>query len=305
MLAAKPEARFADIMERTLYNSILSGINVSGQGWTYTNPLKWRGPDHELLSNDFHQRFDPGERHICCPTNLLRTVASWHGCLYTTGEGGLWVHHYGANRLDTKLEGGHRIRLTQSTDYPWDGRIRIEFAACDVPRALPIRLRIPGWADGATLMVNGQTAGVALAPQSYAEVSRQWKPGDVIELNLPMDVQMIAAHPRLEQARNQAAVTRGPVVYCLESVDLPEGVDIDDIYLPRDAQCKTKHERDFLGGVTVLETEALVVPQGDPGGALYRRLSNEKPRPVPIRLLPYFAWNNRGHTEMQVWLPLR
>jgi len=305
MLFISPEARYADIMERTLYNSIISGVELDGDHWSYTNPLAWNGPEHEVLSNDRHKRFDPASHQICCPTNLLRTEASWHGYLYTTDLDGLWVHHYGGNRASITLADDTCTQLCMSTDYPWDGQVRIEIETCDASRPWPLRLRIPEWADGATLTINGKLADVAVAPQSYAAVTRTWKPGDVVELNLPMDVQMIAAHPRLEHAQNHTAVMRGPVVYCLESVDLPEGISINDVYLPRDAQFEAEHMPSLLGGVTVLETQALVVPSGGADGALYHRLSKEEPRPISLRMIPYFAWNNREEPEMKVWLPLR
>jgi hypothetical protein len=114
----------------------------------------------------------------------------------------------------------------------------------------------------------------------------------------------MAADPRLEQARGQVAVMRGPIVYCLESTDLPEGVAVDAICLPRDAEWTTRPEPDLLGGVTVLETEALAVPQLDPQGPLYQELPTGEPCPVPIRMIPYFAWNNRGEPQMTVWIPL-
>ncbi len=304
MLMITGQARFADVMERNLYNSILSGINVSGKGWSYTNPLRWYGPEHELLSNDAHQRFDPGERHICCPTNLLRTVASMHGYLYSTGDEGLWVHHYGGSVLDTQLPGGRKLKITQTTKYPWEGDVRLELNETGPAGPFSIMLRIPGWARDASIRVNGEVQEVQTRPDSYAVLKRSWQPGDVVELSLPMPVRMMAAHPRLEQVRNHVAVTRGPIVYCLESVDLPDDVAIENVHLPRDARWTVRHQPDLLRGVTVLETEACVVPGIDPAGDLYQELPSGPPRRVPIRLIPYYAWNNRGEPKMTVWLPV-
>ncbi len=306
MLAITGEARFADIMERTLYNSILSGIEVDGEGWSYTNPLRWHGTEHVLRSNDTHKRGYPDRRQICCPTNLMRTVASWHNYLYSVEDKGLWIHHYGANVFDGELADGRGLKLTQETDYPWDGRVRMTLDALEVGREFSIRLRIPAWAQNAKLAVNGRPAEADCRPASYAAIQRRWVVGDVIELELPMPVRMIVADPRIEHTRNQIAAMRGPIVYCLESIDLPEGVAIEDICLPGDAEWKVRHEPDLLGGVTVLTTNALViekVAQQDIGG--YRQVSDVRGRRAEITMIPYYGWNNRDEPKMTVWLPIR
>lgn len=305
MLYVKPEARFADLMERTLYNSILSGIGIDGQGWTYTNPLCWHGHDHELLSNDAHERFDPGEKHICCPTNLMRTVAGWHGYLYTTDKEGLWIHHYGANQAKISLPGGGSIELTMETDYPWDGNVTLRLDKVDTSSPAAIRLRVPAWTKDATVSVNGQAAGAEVSPGGYGALNRSWKAGDVIELNLPMPVRMMVAKRHLEQARGQVAILRGPIVYCLESTDLPDGVTIDQVVISRHASWQVQHEPELLGGVTTLSTRALALPAADPEGPLYQELTQGEAKPVAIRLIPYYAWNNRGEPEMSIWLPVR
>ena len=305
MLFVQPEVRFADLMEQTLYNAVLSGIGIEGKGWTYTNPLSWHGPEHELLSNDAHGRFDPGERQICCPTNLMRTVASWHGYLYTTDDEGFWVHHYGASEARIDLPGGGRLRLAMETEYPWDGHVVVRIQEASAPSEVTLRMRVPAWTKRATLAINGETVAADLTPGTYVSERRTWHRGDTVALNLPMPVRMMVAQPRLEQARGQVAVTRGPVVYCLESVDLPEGVTVDQIYLARDAQWSPRHEPGLLGGVTVVETEALAVPEVDPNGPLYQELPSGDARRVTVRLIPYYAWNNRGEPTMRVWIPLQ
>lgn len=305
MLAITGEARFADIMERTLYNSILSGIDVDGEGWSYTNPLRWHGAEHVLRSSDTHKRSYPGRKMICCPTNLMRTVASWHNYLYSVDEKELWVHHYGANIFNGVLQDGRSLKLTQQTDYRWDGRIRIKVD--DVPKdgAFLLRLRIPGWAEDAKLTINGKEATLDCTPASYATVERNWVAGDVIELDLPMLVRMIIADPLIEQTRNQVAVMRGPIVYCLESIDVPRDVPFEDICLPAVAKWISRYKRDLLGGITVLTTKALVINKTahkDIGG--YRQVSEVKSRRVDINMIPYYAWNNRGEPKMAVWLPV-
>jgi len=306
MLAITGEARFGEIMERTLYNSILSGIEVDGEGWSYTNPLRWHGPEHVLRSQDTHKRGYPGRRMICCPTNLMRMVASWHNYLYSMDDEGFWIHHYGANVFDGSLRDGRSLKLTQQTNYPWDGRIRITIDRIKKDGAFSLHLRIPGWAQDAKLTVNGKAATVDCKPTSYTTLQHDWIAGDVVELNLPMPVRKIIADPSIEQTRNQVAVMRGPIVYCLESIDLPKEVQFDDICLPADAKWRTRYDPYLLGGVTVLTTKALVIEKTareDIGG--YRQVSEAKPRRVDIRMIPYYAWNNREEPKMAVWLPVR
>ncbi len=303
MLAITGEARYAETMERTLYNAILAGVNLSGQGWSYTNPLRWYGREHVLLNNDYHQRVDPGEKNICCPTNLMRTEASWNAYLYMADETGLWVHHYAASQLATVLPGLGRLELAQTTDFPWDGRITLAVRATDIGEPFALHLRIPPWTVGATVSVNGANVATPVVPSSYLTLERQWQAGDTIELDFPMPVRLMTGHPMMEHAHGHVAVTRGPIVYCLESTDLPEGVGVGDIRLPRNPAWTIRHDPELLTGVTVLEAEAVALPVPT-GQDLYQPLGDSEPRPVPIRLIPYFAWNNRGEPEMAVWLPL-
>jgi len=306
MLAITGQARFADIMERTLYNSILSGIDVEGDNWSYTNPLRWHGTKHMLRSNDTHTRLEPGKRMICCPTNLMRTVASWNNYLYSTSEKGLWIHHYGGNVFDGELSDGRKLKLTQKTDYPWDGKVRITVDEVDSDDEFSILLRIPVWAKKANVTVNSRAVQAECKPSSYITITRKWAIGDVIELNLPMLVRMITADPLIEQARNQVAVMRGPIVYCLESIDVPEGIQFEDICLPANAKWKTQYKPDMLGGVTVLKTKAIVLDKivdEDIGG--YRQVRYVEPRRIDITMIPYYAWNNRDEPKMTVWLPVR
>jgi DUF1680 family protein len=307
MLVITGEAKYADLMERQLYNSIISGIGLDGASWFYTNPLRWYGADHEPLNQDRMPRDLPGRppqrNQICCPTNLLRLTAELHGYSYSASDGGLWCHMYAANRLEAALPDGDRIVLSQETDYPWDGRVtlRIEEATAG---ELAVHLRIPGWADGARLSVNGEAVDVPCAPCSYARLARQWQAGDTIALDLPMAPRLLVAHPKLEQARGQVAVMRGPIVYCLESPDLPDGVRVWDVRIPRDIELTVRFDADLLGGVVVLEGHALVAEEPPADGPLYRELDAGALHPQDIRLIPYHAWANRGNPEMSVWLPL-
>ena len=308
MLALTGDAKYADLMERVLYNSMLSALALDGKAFFYTNPLRRCGPDVPLLNNDSAQRWPnttPASpvHCFCCPPSLARTIAQLQGWAYGLSDDGLWVHLYGGSTLETPLANGGLLRLRQTADYPWDGKIALVMEkAPDAPFAL--RLRIPAWADRASLRLNGQPAGVECRPASYATLQRRWRPGDRVELDLPLDVRLVESHPLVEETRGQAAVMRGPLVYCLESVDLPAGVRIDDVRLARNAPWKVRHERNLLSGVTVVEGEATVVASHAVGAGLYEPLPSGPARRIALRLIPYYAWCNRGPSEMTVWLPL-
>ena len=167
---------------------------------------------------------------------------------------------------------------------------------------MSLLLRVPAWAEGATLSVKGKP--VAVTAGRYAEVRRAWAAGDPVELTLPLRPRLVEAHPLVEEARNQAAVMRGPLVYCLESTDLPRGAGVLAVAVPRGARFTPRFERGLLGGVTVLEGRAEAAAERPWGNELYRELRPAASRPVDVRLIPYFAWGNRGKSEMTVWVPL-
>jgi hypothetical protein len=299
MLNITGEAKYADVMERVLYNSALSAMSIDGTRFCYCNPLA-RRHGAELLDHDTPQRWTTATCY-CCPPSVARTIAGVNQWAYGLSDDAVWVHLYGGNVLDTDLAGG-RLRLTQKTQYPWDGRVTITVeAAPSGPFA--VRLRIPGWADGHSLTLDGKPLDAAPGRDGYVEIRRPWKPGATIELDLPMEVAMLEANPLVEEARNQVAVMRGPIVYCLESIGLAEGVEMDDVRLVRRPQWTARHEPGLLGGVTVLSTEGRLALGGE-WDSLYRKRSTTEPRPIAVELIPYYAWNNRGTTEMTVWLPI-
>ncbi|MCL5745241.1 MAG: glycoside hydrolase family 127 protein, partial [Acidobacteria bacterium] len=308
MLGVTGEARYADVVEQVIYNAALAGWGLDGKSYCYTNPLRRHGKEDRLLSQDSLQRWesttDPGAPHCyCCPPNMTRTVAEFAGWAYSWSDKTVWVNFYGANSLKTALPDGTRVDLTQATAYPWDGKVTITVKQLSGPEGA-LMLRIPGWAVSPRLAVNGKPVAVALRPQSYAEVRRRWSPGDKVELDLGMQTRLAEANPRVEEARNQVAVTRGPIVYCLESPDLPAGIGVDDVAVPPDAKFTPRYDAGLLKGVTVLEGEGRLVRSGDWSGQLYRFLKPGAPESVKLRLIPYYAWGNRGIPYMTVWLPL-
>lgn len=303
MLLLKGDPRYADVMERVLYNSMLSAMSLDGKSFCYCNPLE-RRRGVPLGHHDTEHRWVTHTCY-CCPPSVARTLARLHTYAYSwSPDGGLWVNLYGGNTLDQPVPGGGWWRLTQTTDYPWAGTVHLEIAEAPV-KPVPLNLRIPAWAEGATIAVNGLTAEITAKPGNYARLERTWKAGDTVTLTLPLDVQMLEADPLVAQARGQAAVQRGPLVYCLESADLPEGLSINRVLLPREAKWTLDTQADLLGGVIVLKTEALALPDREPAAGLYHRLAAGPLTPQPIQLIPYYAWNNRGSVDMSVWLPLR
>jgi DUF1680 family protein len=240
---------------------------------------------------------------FCCPPNVVRTIAEVGSYAYGKSDGKVWVHLYGGSTLDTEVGDGSRLKLSQATDYPWDGRVKITVDAAP-PEACSLLLRIPGWARGAGLTLNGTPREGPLMSGTYVDVNRVWSVGDVVELALPMPARLLQAHPLVEEARNQVAVRRGPIVYCLESVDLPKPVALSDVVIPREIVLKPRRDPAMLGGVTVLEGRAQACPEAEWSRELYRDLSSAAPTPVDLTLIPYYAWGNRGHSEMTVWMPL-
>lgn len=301
MLQITGEARFADVLELVLYNALLAGVSLDGQRFFYTNTL--RQLDRMPAELRWSRSREPFISCFCCPPNVARTVAEAAGYAYSRSEDGVWVHLYGGSTLDTELHPGERFSLTQETNYPWQGRVRLTVRAAP-KRSTAIRLRIPAWAAGATLAVNGARQPQAPEPGGYAALQHAWSVGDVIELDLPMRPRLLQAHPLVEEARNQVAVQRGPVVYCLESCDLETGFAVSDMVIPRGIEFKPRFEAKLLGGITILEGQAEARAEQPWSRELYRELAPAKSRSVRLRLIPYYAWGNRGRSEMTVWMPL-
>jgi hypothetical protein len=302
MLAITAQARYADMLELALYNGVLSTISLDGKMFFYTNLLRLL--DDMPFELRWSRKREPYISCFCCPPNIVRTIAEAGSYAYSISNEGLWINLYGSNMLDTKLDDGSKINLRQQADYPWDGAIRITIE--DAPaREFSIFLRIPGWANNPSVTVDGAPIVGNLEAGQYFPIKRTWSAGDMIELVLPMPVQLIEANPLAEEIRNQVAVRRGPIVYCLESIDLPDGIGIMDVVIPSQIKLRNHFEKELLGGVTVLEGKAHVLAGSNWGQTLYRQIENQEPKAVDIRLIPYYAWSNRGKSEMTVWIPLR
>lgn len=300
MFLVTGEARFVDVMELALYNSVLSGVSLNGTNFFYVNPL--RNLDTLPSELRWSRTRVPYVSSFCCPPNLARTLAEVSNYAYGKSDNSVWVNLYGGSVLRTKLSSGESLTLTQETEYPWNGRVRLTVNECG-KTAFVLKLRIPGWAQGASVRLNGLPHDVAAIPSSYLELRRVWQAGDVVELDFPMPAQVLEANPLVEETLNQVAIKRGPMVYCLESTDLPPGPRVLDVAVPDQANLVARYDRLLLSGVVVLEGRVFARVSDVWRGELYRESRPKPTRSIEARFIPYFAWGNRGQSEMSVWLP--
>ena len=248
MFQFKEDAVYADILEKAMYNGALAGISLSGDRFFYVNPLESDGNHHRLAWFGC----------ACCPSQICRFLPSIGNYLYCTGDGALWVNLYMGNTL--KTDGA---ALEMETAYPDDGKVRI---TVDNLKSKQLRPRIPGWCKEWNLSVNGQAVD-ATVDKGYAVISRKWKKGDVVELGLKMEAEAVKADPRVKEDEGKTAIQRGPLVYCIEEVDNPDG--FDGITLPASP---------------VFEyNEGVITCDG-------------------VKLIPYYAWDNRAPGKMKVWI---
>ena len=295
MFLMEPRAEYMDTLERMILNVNMAGISLDGKKFFYENMLRRaKKLDFELLWGRERTEYITS---YCCPPNLARTLAQTAEYAYGTDAGGVWTGLYGASAARFSLKNGAAFTLTQETDYPFDGKIAFAVSESNgLPFAL--HLRTPAWAEGAEVTVNGETK--PLNAGTY--VSLEAGPGFSCVLNLPVTPRLTAGHSMIEEDRNQAAVEAGPLVYCIESADVPEDVALSDLLLPFGASFRP--EKLTMAGRTVNAYETTLLCREKQPDSLYHTLRGESPRPVRARLIPYYAWDNRGMGEMMIWLPL-
>ncbi len=298
MFLATGEAKFMDVVELEFYNAVLSGVALDGTNYFYTNPLRVTDPLPMELR--WSRTRVPFVSSFCCPPNLVRTIAESAGYAYAKSADAIWVNLYGGNSLATELN-GEKTKVSQETEFPWSGRVRIKILECG-KKEFALKLRIPGWAKDTTVRLNNRPVESAVS-ESYFEIRRAWQAGDFVDLDLPMPVRLMEANPLVEEDLNQIAVQRGPVVYCLESPDLPKGVKISDVRIPADMELRARFDSRLLGGVAVLDGKILTRADTDWRGKLYREVQPEKFQTNSVKFIPYAVWQNRGAGEMSVWLP--
>jgi hypothetical protein len=282
------DARYADVMECALYNGVLAGVSLDGTRFFYVNPLASLGRHHR----------SPWFGCACCPPNVARTLAALGGYAYATTDQALWVNLYIQGSVATTLQ-GHKLTLKVTTDYPWEGKVTLQPQLAS-PAEFQLRLRAPGWCEGAALSLNGQAVSNPVVERGYLVLARQWRQGDTVELNLPMSIQRIAANPRVKDDLNALALQRGPLVYCLEACDQSE--PLATLVLAAGAELRAEMAPDLLGGVVVLKGNAEAAAEPDWEGRLYQPAAPA--RRVAITAIPYYAWDNRAPGPMKVWLPV-
>jgi hypothetical protein len=291
MFLREGDAKYLDVVERTLYNGFLSGVSLAGDTFFYQNPL---ASDGTVARTAYFEV-------ACCPSNLARLMGQLPSLIYARKHDELYVNQFVASHATVDL-GGRSVMVAQQTGYPWDGVVTIRFAP-DQPTAFTLHVRIPGWARNApvasdlyrfagaapaaaesqpALSVNGQPVALDVA-HGFASIRRTWAPGDTVRLDLPMPVRRVVANPGVAADEGRLAIERGPIVYALEGVD--NGGKVSDLTLAAGAALGHEFKPEMLGGVEIVTGTAA-------RGA----------KAASFTAIPYYAWANRGKSEMEVWL---
>jgi len=284
------DARYADLLEQSLYNAVAAGVSLDGRRFFYVNPLASDGTHHRK----------PWYRTACCPPNLARVLATLGGYAYAVSENDLYVNLYLQGQVAASLGAG-RVRLAVETDYPWQGRV--SFRVLEAPAAgVGLRLRVPGWCEGpVTLQVAGRTETAAPPERGYLFPRRRLRAGDRVELDLPMPVRRLEADPRVEEAAGRVALQRGPLVYCVEQAD--QDRPLATLVLPERAVVQAERAPEGLGGAIRLVAEALAFEPEAAEGALYGTAPfPRRSRSAVLTAVPYGLWDNRATGPMKVWI---
>jgi len=302
MLAATGDARHADVIERALYNGINSGMSLDGTLYCYRNPLAFDPENGEKIRNEWYDT-------TCCPPNLERTFASLPGYFYSTSSDGIYVHLFHNSELNWRLENGTGLKVVQRTKYPWQGLVETEITPSS-PAEFTVYMRVPGWCTAASVFVNDK-AVTGVMPGRYLPLRRRWAAGDIVRLELDMSPQILEANARVVEDNGRVAVQRGPLVYCLEQLDQPQGVALSTVCFPAssakgEAGFSETFEKDLLDGVVVLHHEGAIVQSSSERKALYfpHSAAPGMSSKIPLTFIPYYAWANRTPTPMMVWTPV-
>jgi hypothetical protein len=308
MLAASGEARFADEIERALYNGINSGMSLDGKTYCYRNPLAF---DPEGNSIDRHSPEgdirNPWYDTTCCPPNLERTFASLPGYFYSTAGDGVYVHLYDNSQMSWRLPDGNGLIIQQKTNYPWSGNVKITISPA-TPADFTVYVRIPGWSSNSTVKVNGKEMSGVHAGK-YLPIRRRWSANDNIELNFDMTTRLLESNPAVAEDRGRVAFQRGPIVFCMERLDQESqrwDLNLSNYAVDLHAPTAERFAPELLDGVMVLEHPGVLSVSENQ--KLYFA-ANDAPKPqeisTTVKLIPYYAWANRAPVAMQVWIPCR
>jgi uncharacterized protein len=294
LLQLTGEARFADILERALYNAVLPGLSLSGDRYFYDNPLESDG------SKARQEWFGCA----CCPPNIARLLAQLPGYFCSIGDNEVWLHLYAQSTLKIAMQTG-AATLDVSTQYPWNGDVEIRVAETTSDE-WTLFLRVPAWCAESDaqpqLLINGETWNGELTPENYVAIRRVWQNDDCVQLQLPMQPRRVACHPKVAENRGRVALLNGPLLYCIEDCDHDQNVAA--LAISRDASLDVEWKKELLNGVNVLKTEGHFLPDlANWDEALYRPAKTGATQKVAITAIPYYAWGNREKGAMRVWLP--
>jgi DUF1680 family protein len=295
------DSKYIDVMERSLYNGLISGISLEGKDFFYPNPLESKGQ---------HKR-SPWFGCACCPGNIARFLASVPRYAYAHKDKSVYVNLFAQGTADVELP-GNKVNIAQKTKYPWQGKVKMTVKP-QKKENFDICVRIPGWAmnkpvpsdlysykskstEAVTMKVNGKDIPVELE-DGYVKLSRAWAEGDTIELNLPMPIRKVEAHPNVKADVDRFSVERGPIVYCLEGADHPDRL-VRNLLFDENVDLSISFKPELLGGVQIIKGKANALKLADDSEELIKT-------PVGFTAIPYYAWANRGANEMTVWLPTK
>ncbi|MFF4394317.1 glycoside hydrolase family 127 protein [Streptomyces sp. NPDC001480] len=292
------QARYSDLIERTLYNGFLAGVSLDGERWLYVNPLQVRD-GHTDPGGDQSARRTRWFRCACCPPNVMRLLASLEHYLATSDDDGLQIHQYVDG--DYAAEG---VTVRCETDYPWHGTVALTVEETPADRPWTLSLRIPQWCREYRVRCGDETYDSPVA-DGWTRLTRTWSPGDRVVLELGLEPRLSAADPRVDAVRGCVAIERGPLVYCLEQADHPGG-GLDDVVVDTTRPLAVKHRPDLLGGVTTVVAAGRRRHLTDAGWWPYATAGDSPAadgEPVELTAVPYYAWANREDGSMRVWLP--
>ena len=301
MLDLEPKAEYADVMERALYNGVISGMQLDGRSFFYVNPLEVL-PEASL--KDQHKRHVKVERQkwfgcACCPPNIIRLVSSLEDYIASVHGGALYMNLYAGSDLMLSVD-GQPVSLTTETNYPWDGKITVTVNP-EKAAGFTLNLRVPAWCSAWTLKLNGEALDPAVT-DGYIALSRVWNPGDRLELSLEMPVTFLSANPRIYEDAGKTAVSRGPLIYCLEEPDNGRNLHLLRLGDACPEACTAVWKPEKLGGIVEISTPGLRESDEGWGDTLYSAGKSVLSAPATLIWIPYYAWANREAGEMRVWI---
>lgn len=307
MLLIRREGRYADLMERVLYNNILAGVSPDACHFFYTNPLFLQGKEYLRNARAWEGENGRGIWYdcACCPPNVMRLISSLTHYLATSDAIGVQIHLYAPTDINTTLPSGSPIALRLTTGYPWEGTVRTEIEQGETEH-WQLALRIPEWSENPRVAINNEPVTNPHIENGYLILEREWSRGDVIDLDLGMTPRLIAPNPRVSALRRSLALERGPIVYCLEDIDQTMPGRIQDVQMDTSHAPIAEWKPDLLGGVVVLHFNGYLLDNASMAERLYEPYhpSASLPRrPVPLTAVPYYAWGNRELDGMRVWIP--